>query len=86
MTFDDRSKKAMLGHLNRADRSLREAQSILHGNYSDEPESSRPATFRPVSPDRDRRRPVFYGPPNPDYMKPSRMPGKRGRHGSRRRR
>lgn len=86
MKFDDRNKKSMLGHLNRADRSLREAQDILHGRYHDEPESSTPATFRPVSPDRDRRRTKpFAAAPNPAYMKPSRMP-KRGRHGSRRRR
>lgn len=76
----DRTFRAIEGHLGRANRAIREARDILAGS-DNEPQHEAPRTFRPVSPARDAR---FY-PPNPEFMKPSRMAA-RGRHGSRRRR
>jgi hypothetical protein len=76
----ERTLRAVEGHLSRANRAIREARDILAGNDT-EPRQEAPRRFRPVSPARDAR---FY-PPNPEFMKPSRMAA-RGRHGSRRRR
>lgn len=82
--------RAINGHLINAKRSINEAiglgLAIANGEEVPEPPRAepRPLPFRPTSPNRDAAR-FAAGPPDPMYMKPSRL-AKRGRHGSRRRR
>lgn len=89
MIDQEKTLRQATGHLMHAKRKINEAiglgLALANGEDPQEPQTPRPAMpFRPTSPDRDAAR-FHHEPPNPMYMKPSRL-ARHGRHGSRRRR
>lgn len=88
MIDQEKTLRQATGHLMHAKRKINEAitlgLAIANGEDVPEPETAGPWPFRPTSPDRDAAR-FHHEPPNPMYMKPSRL-ARHGRHGSRRRR
>lgn len=89
MIDHEKTLRQASGHLIHAKRKINEAitlgMALANGEDPAEPETPRPVLpFRPTSPNRDAAR-FAPAPPDPMYMKPSRL-ARRTRHGSRRRR